>query len=396
MCGDYSNACGGGGVIVNECAGVVDFTYSDCCTGEVVHGGYGHSGEVLSETVTQEQAVHEEGSPSEGTVVDHKEPATEPMPETVLPAETAPPANFVEEDPAPMPTGPRPSDDLTEDLFADDMPPDSVPDDSGVTTERDLFGDEPTQQPADTDNELDDLFGDEPAAQPAEEDGELDDLFGDEPAAQPAEEDDELDDLFGDESAAQPADQDDELDNLFGDEPTAATGAADESFPADTPKEDLSADDEMPMDDGGLEDLFGDDPGEADPADADELNDLFGDEPSRADATDDELDDLFGDGADTKSAAGPEQLTERSKPDNEPSRMISFVSNRMPMRAWWDNTGKYRTIGRLLAVGDDSVRLSKANGRTCTVPFYRLSAADLNYVRTQIERYGEALKVAAN
>lgn len=53
------------------------------------------------------------------------------------------------------------------------------------------------------------------------------------------------------------------------------------------------------------------------------------------------------------------------------------------MRRWVDNTGRYSVNGRLVKFMDGQVRLMKENGRTTTVPLYRLSAADLAFVHRQ-------------
>lgn len=53
------------------------------------------------------------------------------------------------------------------------------------------------------------------------------------------------------------------------------------------------------------------------------------------------------------------------------------------MRRWRDNTGEYTCQGRLIDVRDGQIRLMKDNGRTSTVPFERLSKADMNFVQRQ-------------
>ena len=50
------------------------------------------------------------------------------------------------------------------------------------------------------------------------------------------------------------------------------------------------------------------------------------------------------------------------------------------MRVWIDNTGQYRTVGRLVVISKTYVRLLKQNGRHTTVPLTRLSNHDLGYV----------------
>ena len=159
-----------------------------------------------------------------------------------------------------------------------------------------------------------------------------------------------------------------------------------------------------PPADGGLDDLFGEPPAEEVPAtDGDGLDDLFGaptDEPSdtmpastpeQPSAPTPTIDDLFGATADPEGV--PEgSFEELPAPVNlvpKPSRTVQVVSSDTPafpalgetrVRTWIDNTGQYRTQGRLIEIHDDSVRLLKTNGRVCTVPNSRLCQADAAYV----------------
>ena len=50
-------------------------------------------------------------------------------------------------------------------------------------------------------------------------------------------------------------------------------------------------------------------------------------------------------------------------------------------RTWVDDTGRYRIVARLVAVGDDTVRLLKENGHFASVPLARLSREDKLYVQ---------------
>jgi hypothetical protein len=66
-------------------------------------------------------------------------------------------------------------------------------------------------------------------------------------------------------------------------------------------------------------------------------------------------------------------------------------------REWVDNTGRYKTRGRLVTFLDGHVRLVKDNGRTTTVPLYRLSQIDLEFVNRQASaqratRYNETVQ----
>ncbi len=51
------------------------------------------------------------------------------------------------------------------------------------------------------------------------------------------------------------------------------------------------------------------------------------------------------------------------------------------MRDWTDNTGKYHVRAKLVRIGQGHVRLLKETGKYTTVPFNRLSAGDLAFVR---------------
>jgi hypothetical protein len=74
----------------------------------------------------------------------------------------------------------------------------------------------------------------------------------------------------------------------------------------------------------------------------------------------DELDDLFG-------ANG-----------NSGARLVSL--RQQAWRSWTDDTGWYQTRGQLVSISDSGIRILKDNGRHCTVPFDRLSSADVSYV----------------
>ncbi len=53
------------------------------------------------------------------------------------------------------------------------------------------------------------------------------------------------------------------------------------------------------------------------------------------------------------------------------------------MRLWVDSTGQFTCRGRLVRFMDGQVRLMKENGRTTTVPLYRLSQIDLEFINRQ-------------
>ena len=219
---------------------------------------------------------------------------------------------------------------LEEDLAADDALLGDVADDPAD----DLLD----VKPVDEGDGLEDLF-DEGAA-PADEDDGLEDLF-DEGTA-PADEDDGLEDLF-DEGAA-PADEDDGLGDLFDEGAAPADEDADlfdDSDAGEEPVDDEEGDD--------LEDLFNQN------LPAIETENLVEARPAPADANDNRVVEVSATSAASRDA--------------------------LPVRQWTDNTGLFSTVGRLIEVSPESVRLLKDNGRNTTVAWYRLSDADQEYVR---------------
>ena len=289
----------------------------------------------------------------------------------------------------------------------------------------DLFGSEPmgadeTEPAAEPSNNLDDLFGtgDAPAdaTPPASESG-LDDLFGSEPdaaemttpadAAGDASSSPSIDALFDEAPAlpatdpmpadptppavpapADPPGDANPLDELFGDPPM------EESAPGSAPESNESFDD-----------LFGSPSSGNTPVDEDSLDDLFGTSPDAGDTdvkseSNLSIDDLFGQQLDaprrdsepmvaeevvTFEAELPAPLVSVKKAAN--LQVVSATTEaavdplaKTRMRVWIDNTGGFRTKGRLIEIRPDSVRLLKSNGKTCTVPNGRLSEADAAYV----------------
>lgn len=57
-----------------------------------------------------------------------------------------------------------------------------------------------------------------------------------------------------------------------------------------------------------------------------------------------------------------------------------------PVRRWFDDSGSHDTVGQLVEVHPDRVRIRKLNGRFTTVAISRLSAADQSYVTATGER----------
>jgi hypothetical protein len=103
-------------------------------------------------------------------------------------------------------------------------------------------------------------------------------------------------------------------------------------------------------------------------------------------------DDLFG----AVEAAAETSFQELPAPVLNPQpqtiQVVSSVTPRIDsladtkVRTWIDNTGRFRTEGRLIEIEDDGVRLLKTTGKTCTVPNSRLSDADAAYVASVVQQ----------
>ena len=93
-----------------------------------------------------------------------------------------------------------------------------------------------------------------------------------------------------------------------------------------------------------------------------------------------EEENLF-DETDGDDAEPAEEKTEETKAEDDPFAGILRAPNE-PVRRWIDNTGLHETIGRLVEVHPDHIRILKANGRHAVVPFTRLSHHDQDYVNT--------------
>lgn len=106
-------------------------------------------------------------------------------------------------------------------------------------------------------------------------------------------------------------------------------------------------------------------------------------------------DDLFGEPEGQKpenepapaaqQPAADEPVEERNeKAEDDPFAAVDAAEE--PVRRWIDSTGRHETIGRLVEVRPDSVRILKSNGRHTTVSFERLSRHDRAYVAAVSER----------
>jgi hypothetical protein len=105
-------------------------------------------------------------------------------------------------------------------------------------------------------------------------------------------------------------------------------------------------------------------------------------EPAREEPAEEE-ENLFDeqDGDAGENAKPAEEKNEEPKAEDDPFSGILRAPNE-PVRRWVDNTGLHETIGRLVEVHPDHIRILKANGRHATVPFTRLSHHDQDYVNT--------------
>lgn len=154
------------------------------------------------------------------------------------------------------------------------------------------------------------------------------------------------------------------------------------------------------------------DPGATEP---DDTEDLFPsiDEPDDGDLfpTDEpqEDSDLFGGQGDVEDfdtapefegdedPIGDENPLEEAPTEEADDLEDLFGQNlrRKGMRVWTDNTGRYRTVGRLVVIAKTHVRLLKDNGRHTTVPLHRLSHQDLDYVMVVAKKLAGMQLIAA-
>ncbi len=367
-----------------------------------------------AEEPVAEEPVFEEPVPAEEPAVDLfndptpvvEEPAAQPE---MTEPEVTEPADDLFGAPAEEPAVEEPADDLFGDepmaeepateqpeneLF--DRPAEIIEEPAVEEPADDLFG-APAEEPA-NEAPADDLFG-EPAEEPAAEEAPADDLFGEEPMVDEPAVEEPADDLFGEDPAAEePANDlfgeepaaDEPAEDLFGEEPMADEPATEESLddlfgaPADEPAADEPAGD----------DLFGEEPMAGEPAE----DDLFGEEPAADEApAEDAEDDLFGGfGEEEEEEAAPADETpavdaapadEEVEDDlfgglgavlREPGGVDSAKD-----RTWVDNSGRFSTVGRLIAIDGNAIRLAKQGGGVASVPLSRLSQVDLEFVSRQ-------------
>jgi hypothetical protein len=107
------------------------------------------------------------------------------------------------------------------------------------------------------------------------------------------------------------------------------------------------------------------------------------------------VEDLFGEPeagtpADDKAPAAKESADEApaeektEKAEDDPFALLDASPE--PVRRWIDSTGRHQTIGRLVEVQPDRIRILKSNGHYTTVPLERLSRHDQSYVTQVGER----------
>lgn len=108
------------------------------------------------------------------------------------------------------------------------------------------------------------------------------------------------------------------------------------------------------------------------------------------------IEDLFDEPEAEKpsSDAAPEPAEEPADeaPSQEPTEkteddpFAALDANPEQVRRWIDSSGLHETIGRLVEVHPDRVRILKRNGRYTTVPMHRLSQHDQAYAKAVGER----------
>ena len=86
----------------------------------------------------------------------------------------------------------------------------------------------------------------------------------------------------------------------------------------------------------------------------------------------------------SKSSSSTRRLTKPPLPVLE-DIVFDSEERKLARRQWVDNTGTFTTVGRMIEIRGQSIRLMKENGRTATVPVRRLSVADIKYVTDQVK-----------
>ncbi len=315
-----------------DCCGSAPIIYSQpgCIEGTVV--GTPVHGSTVSETVV--------GVPTEATdhAVDshHEADPTPTVADTDSEADDASAFEDMGDDAGAAGADTASDDSSTEDI----LPPDAIDDGDAASDGADeIFGATPDDADTGTD-----------AADSADDGGfedsgfdDADDAFGD-----------TADDGFGDDAAMDDASATTDDAGGFEDASDPVGGTADED-------EDIFGGDDF----GGADDF-----GTGD--DADTTDDGGFDDVLDGDALDDDadLDAIFDDGA---------KVDRVRDGFREVIPVAARRSTDLPFRLWTDNTGEYRTVGRLVQITKTHVRMLKDNGKHSTVAKTRLSKADLKY-----------------
>lgn len=79
-------------------------------------------------------------------------------------------------------------------------------------------------------------------------------------------------------------------------------------------------------------------------------------------------------------SAEPEPAVEEAPAEADPFDTSVLHTPGQPSRSWRDDTGRHGTVGRLVEIHADRVRILKDSGRHTTVPLSRLSPADRAHV----------------
>lgn len=329
--------CGGywGGRYVGGCCRHETVVYeTSCCGGCVSCCGCGScdGGGVVEGTPTEDIHQPTLEAPAEAIPPAHAQPM--PTPPTQKPATVNKP---METTPAPQFLPPEPAPDLVEPVPSPPEPAPSTPEPAPAESADDLFGPTSTE-PAET----------PPPAESAEPTESTDDLFGPTSDSEAAPAEGAATPPATEPSTSESSTSEPAADDLFG-EPADAGSTEGTATPAEgeaTPAEDTSTPAES-----GTEETPSETPAEeAAPAEG-------------AAPAEESSDDIFG----------PSSAVLR-----EPGGLASEET-----RLWVDNTGRFSCRGRLVRFLDGQVRLLKDNGRTTTVPLYRLSTNDLAFVHRQ-------------
>ena len=270
-----------------------------------------------------------------------------------------------------------PSDDFSDPAASDEVP----------AADEGLFDAPAEDPPADDGALFDEPTEAEPAGEtlfdtPADDDGGLFDVGGDDDdasdfgaaAEEPAMAEPPADDTVFDAQADDVAADDGGFFDAPGDEPAADGGLFD--APAEEPADegfDIPADDAA-ADDAGLFDA---------PSDESAADEALFDDAEDAGLFDDEgMDDDAGI-FDNSSVARSTTTLPASRDQVAPPEVMQQrkpVDMNRGMREWTDNTGSYKTVGRLVVISKDFVRILKQNGKEIQVKLDRLSESDLDYV----------------